>query len=157
MHVHINKAALSALQIGKIQVFLNCPAMREQITMIAQRESNSYCERKKKRLTDGAVRSRNRHDVVNVGERTVEIRMFRGNLRADRVFKNIEFCHALVMYCRDASLKAIERWSEFASWLLKRRSQYPHLVQFLAEKRESGFAECGRAPKAQRQESITCA
>jgi hypothetical protein len=157
MHVHINKAALTALQIGKMQVFLNCAAMRDQITLIAQRESNSYCERKIKKLTDGGAPSLNRHDIVNVGKRTVEIRMFRGNLRADRVLKNLEFCHALVMYSRDASLKFIELWSEFASWLLKRRSHYPHLVQFLAEKGEPRFAECGRAPKAKRQESITCA
>jgi hypothetical protein len=157
MHVHINKAALSPLQIGKMLVFLNSPAMRSRITTIAQRESNTYCERGEKKLTDGRGHSENRYDIVNVSLRTVEIRMFRGTLRADRVFKNLEFCHALVRYCRDASLKAVEEWSEFASWLLKRRSQYPNLIRFLAEKHEVGFLGAVRSRNAKAQELATCA
>jgi hypothetical protein len=156
MHVHINKAALSPLQIGKMLVFLNSPAMRSRITTIAQRESNTYCERSEKKVTDGVERSESRYDIANVSERTVEIRMFRGNLRPERVFKNLEFCHALVMYCRDASLKAVEQWSEFASWLLKRRSQYPNLIRFLAEKQEGGFAGVVRPRNVKAQELAPC-
>jgi hypothetical protein len=157
MHVHINKAALSSLQIGKMLVFLNSTAMRDQVTTIAQRESNTFCRRSDKKFTDGRTTSEYRHDIANVGLATVEIRMFRGNLRADRVFKNIEFCHALVLFCRDASLTQIERWEEFAAWLLKRRSQYPHLVSFLAEKGVTGFQEARRVRKARAEEAVTCA
>lgn len=64
--------------------------------------------------------------------------MFRGNLRAERVFKNLEFYHALVLFCRDASLAEVERWDEFASWVLKRRSQYTHLVKFLSDRQVPG-------------------
>src|SRR5262249_10819018 len=53
MHVHINKAALTPLQIGKILVFLNSRVMREHITTVAQRESNDYCIRSEKKVTDG--------------------------------------------------------------------------------------------------------
>lgn len=156
MHVHINKAALSSLQIGKMLVFLNSPAMRDPITAIAQRESNSYCERSDKRITDGSKCSERRHDIAFVGGLTVEIRMFRGNLRAERVLKNIEFCHALVTYCRDASLQVIERWAEFASWLLIRRSHYPNLVKFLAERQVSCFAPLLRRRTRQSQEVKPC-
>jgi hypothetical protein len=99
IHVHINKRALTALQIGKMLVFANSPACARQLTVIAQRESNGYCNRSKK--------------------------------RPERVLKNLEFCHALVTYCRDCSLADIERWDLFADWLLKRRGQYPELVKFL--------------------------
>jgi hypothetical protein len=83
--------------------------------------------------------------------------MFRGNLRADRVFKNLEFCHALVLFCRDASLTQVECWAEFAAWLQKRRSQYPHLVSFLVEKGVTGFQETRRSRKAGAGEAVTCA
>jgi Putative amidoligase enzyme len=157
MHVHINKAALSPLQIGKMLVFLNSTVLQDQITIVAQRDSNTFCKRGSKKFTDGRSLSEYRHDIVNVGTATVEIRMFRGNLRADRVFKNLEFCHALILYCRDASLTDIERWDQFAVWLLKRRSQYPHLVDFLAEKRVAGFRQARRIRKAHTGEVVTCA
>jgi len=157
MHVHINKAALSPLQIGKMLVFLNSTVLRDQITIIAQRDSNTFCKRSDKKFTDGRAISEYRHDIVNVGLLTVEIRMFRGNLRADRVFKNLEFCHALVVFCRDASLTEIERWEEFASWLLKRRSQYPHLVSFLAEKGVAAFQKGRRVRTPRAEEAVTCA
>jgi hypothetical protein len=83
--------------------------------------------------------------------------MFRGNLRAERVFKNLEFCHALVLFCRDASLFQIENWEEFSSWLLKRRSQYPHLVKFLCEKKASRFQGAIRVRKAGAEEGRPCA
>lgn len=132
MHVHINKRALSALQIGKMLVFCNSTRTRVQLETIAQRGSNSYCERSEKKLADGKKYSESRYDILNVGGRgTVEVRMFRGNLRPERVLKNIEFCHALVTYCADCSIADIESWDKFADWLLKRRGQYPELVKFL--------------------------
>jgi hypothetical protein len=157
MHVHINKSALTPLQIGKMLVFLNSVVLQDQITTIAQRDSNTFCQRRAKKFTDGRELSEYRHDIVNVGVSTVEIRMFRGNLRAERVYKNLEFCHALVRYCKDASLTDIERWDEFASWLLKRRSQYPHLVDFLIDKRVIGFRQARRDRKAAAGEVVTCA
>lgn len=157
MHVHINKAALSSLQIGKMQVFLNSTSLRDQITTIAQRASNDFCERSAKKVTDGAKFSANRHDIMNVGSRTVEMRMFRGNLNFKRVLKNIEFCHALVLYCKDASLRGIEDWGQFASWLLRRRSQYPHLVEFLVDSAAPGFAGAIRVRKDKGLEDVACA
>jgi hypothetical protein len=67
MHVHINKAALSPLQIGKMLVFLNSTVLRDQITTIAQRESNVFCTRSVRKFTDGRGLSEHRHDVANVG------------------------------------------------------------------------------------------
>ena len=157
MHVHINKAALTPLQIGKMLVFLNSPLMRRHITTVAQRESNEYCKRSAKKLTDGRGCSADRHDIVNVGHETVEVRMFRGTLKAKRVLKNIEFCHALVMYCRDTSLNSLECWEVFASWLIERRGQYPNLVRFLAEKEDPCFVGAVRPRPTQPEEILACA
>jgi len=157
MHVHINKAALSPLVIGKMLVFLNSPKMRDQVATIAQRESNGYCERSAKKIADGKKRSCSRYDIANVGDKTVEIRMFRGNLRHERVIKNVEFCHALVTYCGDASLATLENWQTFATWLMKRRGQYPALVKFLANVRASGFIHAVRARTDKPEEVLACA
>lgn len=156
-HVHINKAALTPFQIGKMLVFLNSRVMRERITTVAQRESNDYCRRSEKKVTDGGAVSGSRYDIVNVGERTVEVRMFQATIRADLVLKNVEFCHALVMFCRDASLNSVEQWDTFASWLVKRRGQYPNLVKFLAEQREDGFGGLIRPRKVEQKEAVGCA
>jgi hypothetical protein len=87
--------------------------------------------------------SGSRYDILNVGPNTVEVRMFRGNLRPDRVIKNIEFCHALVVYCQGASIKQLESWKNFSRWLIEHRGEYPALVKFLVEKRVPGFGQLG--------------
>lgn len=147
MHVHVNKAALTPLQIGKILVFMNSPKLARNISTIAQRESNGYCERSHKKVTDGKGQSDSRYDIANVGGRTVEFRLFRGNLRFARVLKNLEFCHAVVTYCGDASMLVLEDWSAFAAWLLARRGQYSELVKFLSGQKAAGFESATRARK----------
>lgn len=70
--------------------------------------------------------------------------MFRGNLRPERVFKNIEFCHALVQYARQTSLQDLSDWGNFTRWLTAKRGQYPFLVQFLIDKAAVGFRQLER-------------
>lgn len=45
MHVHINRASLTPLQIGKMMCFINDPANAREITAVAGREPNTYCNR----------------------------------------------------------------------------------------------------------------
>lgn len=143
MHIHINKACLSAFTIGKMLVFINSEKLSSLISTIAQRGSGHYCERDSKKVTDGSRNSSNRYDILNVSEShpTCEVRMFRGNLRPERVFKNLEFCHAMVQYCRQTSLQDLEDWGNFSRWLISKRGVYPHLVQFLIEKQALGFRQ----------------
>lgn len=143
MHIHVNKAALSALTIGKMLVFLNSEDLAPLITTIAQRGSGHYCERDTKKITDGVKTSANRYDIMNVSgsHPTCEIRMFRGNVRVERVYKNIEFCHALVQYCRQTGMQDLQDWGNFTRWLVSKRGQYPFLVQFLIDKRSMGFTQ----------------
>ena len=143
MHVHINKAALSPLLLGKLLVFLNADYTDELICLIAQRRGNGYCEKDCKRLNDGGrlwrYASPDRYERLNVTRHTCEVRIFRGNLRPERVLKNIEFCHAAVAFCRDASMKEVASPRAFKEFLLKNRSVYPELVRFLGEKQVPAF------------------
>lgn len=141
LHVHINKKALSALTIGKMLVFLNDAGLKELGAHIAQRDNCSYARRSSKVMTDGTRSSESRYDIMNVSVRhpTCEIRMFKGNLTPERVYKNLEFCHALVQYCRESSMRTLTEWGKFAEWMLANRGQYPHLMRFLIETKCVGF------------------
>lgn len=149
MHVHINKKALSALTIGKMLVFLNDSKLAPLITTIAQRGSGGYCSRSAKKLTDGTRSSESRYDIMNVSVRhpTCEVRMFRGNLALERIYKNIEFCHALVQYCRQASMRSLTDWGNFSRWLIANRGQYQNLVRFLLDKEAIGFRQLAKSVK----------
>jgi hypothetical protein len=133
MHVHINRKALTPLQLGKMLVLVNHPANTHYIKQIAQRDPSRWAAFKKKKLTDGEkARSENRYEAINVGPRTAEIRIFRGNLRLDRVMKNLEFCAALVAYCAQAGTNRL-RWHYFADWVAAHAVNYPELHKFIAE------------------------
>lgn len=149
IHIHINKKALSALTIGKMLVFLNNPSLGSLVTTIAQRASGSYCNRSAKKLTSGKYSSEDRYDIMNVSVRhpTCEIRMFRGNITLERVYKNIEFCHALIQYCRQASMRTLTDWGNFSGWLIAHRGQYQNLVRFLIDMNTVGFRQLARVTR----------
>lgn len=137
IHIHVNKAALSALTIGKLLVFLNSEDNDSFVTLIAQRESSHPCGRDaSKKITDvhpGPFADR--YDILNVtGYHTVEFRMFRGNLRPERVLKNIEFCHALIRFCERTSIQDATDRMLFMAHLERNAKQYPHLCAYLIEK-----------------------
>lgn len=134
MHVHINKRALTPLLTGKMLVFLNDLKMQNIISQIAQRNPNNACRRVDKKFTDGKKLSQSRHETLNLKARTVEVRIFQGNLRPERVLKNLEFCHAMVSYCREQSLREITNPQAFERWLHTHKKDYPELVKFLVEK-----------------------
>lgn len=60
---------------------------------------------------------------------TVEIRIFRASLRKERLLAQLEFTHALIMYCRVAGFREMKH-VHFTSWLAK-YSDYPNLRKFL--------------------------
>lgn len=139
IHVHANKAALTPLQIGKMLVLLNAESNARFVEMVAQRGSNGYAQRRPKKIKQGKYLSDNRYDVLNVGRYTVEFRLFKGNLRPERILKNLEFCHAVITYCATASMQELDVvW--FANFLRKNRGTYPNLCRFLQERNDPRFA-----------------
>jgi hypothetical protein len=133
MHVHCNRKAISALNLGKLLVFVNSKANEELMKRIAQRDPEEWAAFHPKTIADGKQINGDKYEAVHLGRETIEFRIFRGNLRPDRVLKNIEFCHAAILYTRQASIKAINTTTDFIAWLGKNRKTYPNLVAFLAE------------------------
>lgn len=138
MHVHVNRRApvLTPLTVGKLLVFVNAPANTGLIETIAQRSGSDYARRYAKSVTDGLdphSAQETRYEALNFTHRTIEFRIFRGNLRPDRVYKNLEFVEAAILFCRDAAVDRLGA-NAFCAWLGKHRSQYPNLYKFLVEK-----------------------
>ena len=89
----------------------------------------------KRRHSD--ARGGDRYNAVNLqNTHTVEIRMFKGSLKVERVRSAIQFCHASVEYTRSirsgANASVMLRPEEFASWVRK-QGKYPDLVQYLPD------------------------
>ena len=135
MHVHINRKALSALTVGKMMVLINSPTMQRFVELIAQRSATRYCRRSEKKISDvnRPERHSDHYDALNIGTEhgTLELRIFRGNTRHSRIMKNLEFCHALCIYCRDASIRDIEDPAKMRAWIAARAGAYPNLSKFL--------------------------
>lgn len=64
---------------------------------------------------------------------TVEVRIFRGTLRKDRLLAQIEFAHASVAFCRVASWQELDG-EAFKYWLSKTEG-YPHLRRWFGVNR----------------------
>jgi hypothetical protein len=136
IHIHVNRAALSALTIGKLLVFLNSQKqdLSAFVSNVAQRKPTGYCARYPKKLRAGKNISSDKYDALHLLPKTVEFRIFRGNMRPERVLKNLEFVHALCTYMPTCSVTQIENVQQFLAWLYDNRKQYPNLHAFIVEK-----------------------
>lgn len=135
MHVHINRRALSNLQMGKMLVAINAPEMQELIATIAQRNEAAYCGRYFKKVADGGKIIGSHGDALNMSNSkgTVELRIFRGNLRYERVMKNLEFAEALCLYAQDQSIQLVHLPAQMVEWINDNNAHYPYLAKFIAE------------------------
>jgi hypothetical protein len=70
-------------------------------------------------------------------QNTVEVRLFRASLRKDRMFAQLEFTHAIVVYCRTASYKNLTA-KAFTDWLRSHARQYHHLCKWLGVTNKHG-------------------
>jgi hypothetical protein len=146
MHVHVNRNALSPLALGKTLVFINSAGNTALIRRVAQRDAENWARRYPKRVADGKNETSNKYEALHLSSRTVEFRIFRGNLRFQRVLKNIEFCHSVVKYCESASMRDLDSHAGYLAWLGKNRGTYPNLVRFLGE--TYGFKDTAKNLKA---------
>lgn len=138
LHVHISRSALSPLEIGKMTVLLNDQTNARFIRAIAGRVSQRYAAfDSTKKITDGRKKpgSEYRYEALNLtNDSTVEIRIFRGTLNKLHFMANLEFCHALVYYCKQCSMRELG-CQEFMSWVrLQPKSLYSNLIEFMTRK-----------------------
>lgn len=83
------------------------------------------------------VNSAGHYSAVNTeNSSTIEVRIFRGSLRKERVLSAIEFVHASVEFTR--SLKIVPKdkplsWSRFVAYVVNESNTYPNLLTIINE------------------------
>lgn len=153
MHVHVNRAAISPLTLGKALIFVNSDANRGLIERVAQRPSNAYTHLIPKKMADGRRANTSKYEAMHLTDNTVEFRIFRGNLRADRILKNIEFCHSVFGYVQTISARSGSYdYRPYLKFLVENAKLYPNLVAFLRE--TDSIAKRKGAPQIQISEEI---
>ena len=147
MHVHITRRAFSPLQLGMMLTFYSCKENKEFIEHIAGRGDVQYVRwingkeprdileddeyRTNKYGNYQMLRDSDRYTNVNLSNaNTVEIRIFRGNINRKAIMRNLEFVHAVFMYCKDAGMTNLY-YEDFTHWVYKNGEQYHYLKEWL--------------------------
>lgn len=103
LHIHINKSALTTMQIDKMNVFINHPDNADLIQKVSRRYSTGYARINEKTLGK-AHSSYERYEAFNItNTKTVELRIFKGTLKYTSLMAAIEFANALVNFTAPAS------------------------------------------------------
>lgn len=161
MHVHIDRASMSTLGIGKLLVFITDPVNVPFIERIAGRKGNEYTKYHKKKLSDltlpniGNENARYRRDAINLntrstGYQTMELRIFRSNVARDGFLKNLDFAHAACEFC-DTAASVSPTIEQFINWMKEPRNiaTYPFLARWLSD--HGLFEHPNRKPKTMKR------
>lgn len=74
-----------------------------------------------------------RYEAINSqNDNTLEIRVFRGSLKKERVLSAIEFVHSAVEYTRDMKINPHDKqfsWIRFMAYVLDNQQKYPNFTQ----------------------------
>lgn len=134
LHIHCSRKPLSQLTIAKMLLFVNSRENVKFIQTIAGRPANQYCKIQEKKYCDARPRVQDRYEALNlVNKGTVEFRIFRGTLKRESLFKSIEFCDALIHFCKDClfSVSDSRRVDKFVEYVKLNRKDWPHLWAFI--------------------------
>ena len=114
------------------------------ITQIAGRESEDYASfsEKGRLLEKFRNGSDTRFQVVNSQPNvTLEVRIFKGSLRKERVLCAIELVHAVVEYTRELHVKPNSfAWVKFMGYLSDNVEKYPNLFTIMNELFRNGYS-----------------
>lgn len=162
-HVHVSRSAFTSRVMGKRTsrynkahemrftslFYLN----RDKFIRFAGRQSNDYASffsDDAPSVTSHILRKTKGHEdtrfqAVNIqNSNTIEVRIFRGSLKKERVLANLELVHACVEYTRNLNESVAKtftsaqpdtalQWNRFRSWLVANEKFYPHVNQYLTD------------------------
>ena len=142
VHIHISRDTLTKLQILRIISFINNEMNFNYLARIAGREffNNQYCETifKNKdvlKLNEYFKDFNNliyqaKYSAVNLSKKsTVELRIFKGNIRFDVLNRYIEFTDCLINYVKNTKI-SLNDYVSFIEFVDKNKNNYPYLYAF---------------------------
>ena len=138
LHIHASREFYSNADIGKIVVFLNLPYNTDFLTSLSGREYNSYCRHNpNKKITD--YKSYERFEILNLtNNKTIEFRLFKGNLKRQSVFRYLEFVDSLSHFVKEIKLQTnnLKFW-HYVKWVKNNpntKKKYNNLNSWLDKK-----------------------
>ncbi len=133
-HVHVSRAPLTKMHIQKIVVFVNAPENHDLVKTVAQRACNKWGILKADKKIGHCSHSQERYEAVNLeNKHTIEFRIFRGNMRKDRILKNLEFVKATIDFTRDRSYRELSA-GRFLEFVKTNRKEFPNLDEYLSSR-----------------------
>lgn len=142
VHIHIGRKFLTTLQQAKIVDFINNSMNFDYLIKIAGRDfvndnSNTYARPlfKDHSIQDVAhyIKSRSsadKYNAVNINHRdTIEIRIFKGNVKPEVLYRYVEFTDALVNFVKNVSLET-NQYFKFLEFVESHKAVYPILFEF---------------------------
>lgn len=114
---------------------------QRQVERIAGRSENSYASFNDKgklvRKIKYGHQENGRYSAINTeNDTTLEVRVFKGSLRKERVLSAVEFVHACVEYTRDVKVTSKNHalsWLKFTGYISSNVEAYPNLVTIMSE------------------------
>lgn len=161
LHVHVSRTAFGdintpwhySLSSGvKSQIILKRQAHelrfmkliydnQRQVERIAGRSNNNYATFQDKgnlvRKVKEGYQGNGRYSAINTdNDDTIEVRVFKGSLRKERVLSAIEFVHASIEYTRNIKVTNKNHalsWLKFTGYVAANAELYPNLVTIMSE------------------------
>lgn len=137
IHIHVNKNSLSRCDIFKLMKFFK--DNQKFILKISQRkienlkrwasidDDNKSIVYKAKSKVDDNCR---RYTALNLTYKTLEFRIFRGNLKYERLMKNLEFVKAICEFVHEVSMMDMTK-AKFVRFVSDNRKTFPNLYTFI--------------------------
>jgi hypothetical protein len=77
--------------------------------------------------------SADRYEAINIqNDHTLEIRVFKGSLKKERVLSAVEFIHSAIEYTRIMKINPRDKqfsWIRFMAYVLDNQQTYPNFTQ----------------------------
>jgi hypothetical protein len=134
IHIHISKAALTSMQLGRMIEFAGNPLNKSFITKIAGRSQDQYARFRAHKIKDGRglkdlyLAGEAGRDAINLtsNKPTIEFRMFQSNVSKIGFLKNLNFVHALTCWAKDTSNNNLTKES-FIAYVKENKGVYKYL------------------------------
>lgn len=142
VHIHISRDTLTKLQILRIISFINNEMNFNYLARIAGREffNNQYSETifKNKDVLElnkyfkdyNNLIYQAKYSAVNLSKKsTVELRIFKGNIRFDVLNRYLEFTDCLINFVKNTKI-SLNDYVSFIQFVDKNKNNYPYLYAF---------------------------
>ena len=141
IHIHFSREAFTDNQLRRLNCFYNNPQNRCLIEELAGREANGYCHFNSYIEFNSSIKtygSDNKYRVINFNNTdTVEVRIFRSNIKKISFFRYLEFVHTVNLWIRSNQKNNSDNLhhNDYFDWLLKNvHKDYVNLLIFLDDK-----------------------